>query len=85
VHYAGAPLTYIDDFAVRDGGLVLAKTMPPAITWVDRAGAELGTRDMDFDSVPSSVSYQDASNNNVFPVGSYIVTSFFGGGLYVAH
>ena len=83
VHYAGAPLTYIDDFAVHDGSMVLAKTIPPSVTWVDRSGKELGTRDMDFSSVPSSVTYQDASERTLFPVGSYIVTSFFGGGLYV--
>jgi hypothetical protein len=59
--------------------------MAPSVTWVDRSGVELGTRDMDFSSVPSSITYQEASESAVFPPGSYIVTSFFGGGLYLAH
>jgi hypothetical protein len=90
VHYAGAALSYIDDFAVLDGRMLLARTMPPGLVALDRAAAfgtasELGTRDMDWDAVPSSVSYQAdvPAGNSVFPAGSAVVTSEFGGGLYV--
>jgi hypothetical protein len=89
VHYAGPALSYIDDFAVLDGRMALARTIPPAIVALDRAepfrtARELGTRDMDIDQIPSSISYQAdvPAGHPVFPADSLIVTCFFGGGVY---
>jgi hypothetical protein len=90
MHYAGPPLTYIDDFAVRDGRMVLARSITPGLVALERPDAlgfvrELGTYDMDYDSVPSSVTYQAdlPLGHSLFPAGSLVVTSFIGGGLYL--
>jgi hypothetical protein len=88
VHYTGPALTYIDDFAVRDQQMVLARTLPPALVALDRPDAlgvvpELGTYPMDLDRIPSSVTHQAAGPNPVFPVDSLVVTAFVGGGVYV--
>ena len=90
VHYQGPALSYIDDFGVLDGRMLLARTLPPALVALDRpapfgTAPELGTHDMGWDEIPSSVSYQAdvPAGNSVFPAGSAIITSEFGGGLYV--
>lgn len=88
VHYFGPALTYIDDFAVRDGQMVLARAISPALVALDRArsfgGApELGTYPMAIDRIPSSVTHPPATTT-IFPADSLIVTAFFGGGLYIA-
>jgi hypothetical protein len=90
VHYAGPALSVIDDFAVRDGRMLIARAIPPALVAVDRAPAfgtarELGTHDMPLDAIPSSIAYQAdlPVGNPLFPAGSLLVTSFFGGGLYL--
>lgn len=89
VHYAGPSLSYIDDFAVLDGRMALARTIPPAIVALDRAepfgtARELGTRDMELDQIPSSITYQadNPAGRSVFPASSLVVTCFFGGGIY---
>ena len=90
LHYRGPALSYIDDFAVHDGQMVLGRTLPPALVALDRAPAfdtapELGTYAMATDAIPSSVNYQAdvPTGNPLFPLGSVAVTCFFGGGLYV--
>lgn len=89
VHYVGPTVSYIDDFAVSDGRMVLARTIPPAVVALDRAAPfgtapELGTQDMGINAVPSSISYQSdvPAGDSVFPAGSVIVTCWMGGGLY---
>jgi hypothetical protein len=90
VHYAGPALSVIDDFVVHEGRMMIARAFPPALVAVDRAPAvgpakEIATRDMGFDQVPSSLTYQRdiPAGNSLFPPGSLVMTSFFGGGLYV--
>jgi hypothetical protein len=80
VHYVGPTLSYIDDFAVLGGRMLLARTLPPALVALDRAepfgtARELATRDLDLSAIPSSVSYGADSATGV-------VTCFFGGGIY---
>jgi hypothetical protein len=89
VHYRGPLLSYIDDFAVLDGRMALARTFPPAIVGLDRPSAlgivrELGTSSMSLDAIPSSVSYQAdiPVGASLFPKNSLVVTCYFGGGLY---
>jgi hypothetical protein len=90
VHYAGPALSVIDDFVVHDGRMLIARALPPGLVAIDRAppfgtAPEIGTRDMPFDQVPSSLTYQAdvPAGNSLFPAGSVVMTSFFGGGLYV--
>jgi hypothetical protein len=90
VHYAGPLLTMIDDFVVHEGRMVLARVLSPALVAIDRAPAfgtapELATRDMDFDAIPSSITYQPdiPASASLFPAGSLVITCYFGGGLYV--
>jgi hypothetical protein len=90
VHYLGPALSYIDDFAVRDGRMAVARTLPPALVALDRAPAlgtarELGEFAMSLTSIPSSITYQAdvPAGMSLFPPGSLIVTAYFGGGLYV--
>ncbi|HKP61946.1 MAG TPA: hypothetical protein VJV78_34680 [Polyangiales bacterium] len=90
LHYAGPPLSYIDDFAVRDGRMALARTLPPAIVGLERAprfglAREVGTWPMGLDQIPSSVSYQAdiPAGASLFPADSLVITCFFGGGLHV--
>ncbi|MET0385286.1 MAG: hypothetical protein ABW321_04970 [Polyangiales bacterium] len=86
VHYWGAPLTYIDDFAVQAGELSLARLMLPGIVLLepvdfrDTARAA-DTFDLDFDHAPSSVTIAP-EGNTLFPPGSRIFTSYFGGGVH---
>ena len=89
VHYAGPSLSYIDDFAVLDGRMALARTIPPALVALDRAepfgtARELGTRDMSITQIPSSIAFQadNPAGHPVFPANSLVVTCFFGGGIY---
>ncbi|HKU44874.1 MAG TPA: hypothetical protein VJR89_42235 [Polyangiales bacterium] len=90
VHYYGPALSYIDDFAVRDGRMALARTLPPAIVALERAPRfgnprELGSYAMDLTRIPSSISIQDdiPLGMSLFPSGSLVITCYFGGGLWV--
>lgn len=91
VHYTGPALTYIDDFAVLNGRMLLARTIPPELVALDAApqhgsAKELGTQAMGLDAIPSSVTYQAdiPQGNSLFPAGTAIITCEFGGGLYLA-
>lgn len=90
IHYQGPLLSYIDDFAILDGRMALARSFPPAIVGLDRPSAfgvvnELGEIPMSLDAIPSSVSYQAnvPSGAPLFPKDSLVVTCYFGGGLYI--
>lgn len=88
VHYRGAELSYIDDFCIVDGRMVLARTLPPALVALDRPNEsglapELLVHNVDLSLTPSSISHQ-TNNNPVFPIDALVVTSFFGGGIYTA-
>jgi hypothetical protein len=89
IHYIGPALSYIDDFAIVDGRMALARTIPPAIVALERpepfgTARELGTYDMALDAIPSSITYQadNPVGRSVFPPDSLIVTCWFGGGIY---
>jgi hypothetical protein len=90
IHYRGPLLSYIDDFAIRRGQMALARAIPPAIVGVDAApfsgtGREVAAFPMPLDRIPSSLAYQEnvPVNQPLFPAGSLVVTSFFGGGLHL--
>jgi hypothetical protein len=90
VHYAGPPFSVIDDFVVHEGRMLIARAFTPALVAIDRAppfgtAPEIATRDMPLDQIPSSLTYQAdvPAGNSLFPPGSLVMTSFFGGGLYV--
>lgn len=90
VHYLGPELSFIDDFAILNGRMLLARAIMPALVAIDvpdtsGTAPELGTRDMDLDKIPSSVAFQAdiPAGRSLFPVGTALVTSEFGGGLYL--
>lgn len=90
VHFAGPALTMIDDFVVSDGRMVLGRALPPELAAIDRAPAfgtarEIATKPMSLDAIPSSISLQRdvPGHAPLFPANSLIITSYFGGGLYV--
>jgi hypothetical protein len=90
VHYEGPFLGIGDDFALKDGQIVLARVITPALVALKPASftgraSEYKTYDVPLEAVPSSVAYQpeNPSAGRVFPKDSLVVTSFFGGGLYV--
>jgi hypothetical protein len=88
VKYNGIPLTYIDDFSVRDGTFVLARTFPLDIAEIapNRRGFSrvLGTCDLPELAIPSSVTTVPASPSAtpIFAAETTLVTSYYGGGIY---
>jgi hypothetical protein len=90
VHYRGPALTMIDDFAIHDGRMALARILPPAVVGLERPSLlgvvrELATHSMPLDAIPSSITYQAnvPVGAPLFPEGALVITSYFGGGLYV--
>ena len=89
LHYEGPSLSYIDDFAVREGAFVAARTLPGDLTELAPVtqgtfARELGTCLLPHDATPSSVTRMPSPTpvTSVFAAGTYVVTSYFGGGLY---
>lgn len=89
VHYRGDFLSYIDDFYVDGRGLVLARTLPGDVAAVgarDVLGLArtLGTCRLPGNAIPSSVIRLAAIPGAAAPLNDagYLVTAFFGGGLY---
>jgi hypothetical protein len=87
VYFQGAALTYIDDFAESSGELTLARSISAGIVSVKPSawgGVPVVTDliPMSFDTAPSSVTRVPA-NNALFGSHTFVITSYFGGGLYV--
>ena len=88
VHFDGADLAIIDDFAVQGGYIAYAKVSAP--------GAIVVLKPADFNQIarfyfsvpmaviPSSIVYQSDTHAGepLFNEGDLLVTSFFSGGLY---
>jgi hypothetical protein len=90
VHYEGALASYIDDFAIRDGVIVTAHALPSQLLKLSAAdfsgmAQEVGAYDMPLTTAPSSASFQPEGRpaGLIFPAGSLVLTSFFGGGVQV--
>jgi hypothetical protein len=90
VHYQGPLLGILDDFAIHNGQIVLARVITPALVALAAApftgqAKELRSYDVPLSAVPSSVAYQpeNPALGRIFPKDALVVTSFFGGGLYV--
>jgi hypothetical protein len=88
VYYRGPALSMIDDFTIGDGQMVLARAFPANLGFLaaptDGVARELATCQMPPLGMASSLTPQNeaAEAAGVFPRGSLLVTSFFGGGLY---
>lgn len=88
VAYQGPLLSYIDDFALDAGEIAIARTLPSALVRLGRPLAEGAAKSEVTCTLPplappSSITYQpDLGARALFPAGTLIVTSFFGGGLY---
>ncbi len=90
VHYQGPLISVIDDFALRDGQIAIARAIPPAIVGLDASpfrgmAHEQRTFDMPLEAIPSSAAFQPAEPEvgRIFPKSSLVITSYFGGGMYV--
>ncbi len=90
VHYEGPLLGTGDDFALHEGRIVLARVITPALVALEAASfnaraREIDSYDVPIEAVPSAVAYQPPNppRGRIFPKDSLVVTSFFGGGLYV--
>jgi hypothetical protein len=88
VLFQGPALSMIDDFALGDGELLLARAQPANVGRLRWPAAgklrEIGTCRMPLLGQASSLTYQPeiGGREPLFPAGSIVVTSFFGGGLY---
>lgn len=87
VYYRGSPISLIDDFVIRDGYFVVAHALPSDLVAFEapdgpRAGKEFLTCPMPALGAASSLTAQPELADPLFPVGTLVVTSFFGGGLY---
>ena len=87
--YRGPLLSYIDDFALGDGEILVGRTLPAAVvalSWRNngRAAREAQTCSLPPLAPPSSLTFQPdlLPEQALFPSGTVVVTSFFGGGLY---
>jgi hypothetical protein len=88
VHYRGPVITYIDDFGIADDEIVIGRAIPGELVGLDsppgaRSARAFVTCPMPFNA-PSSVTYQPelAPAQSLFPPGTMVITSFFGGGIY---
>jgi len=89
VLFSGPAISVIDDFALGDQELLLARALPANIgrlRWPTGAKTtrEVTTCPMPALGAASSLTYQPSVTDGepLFPAGSIVVTSFFGGGLY---
>lgn len=88
VLFSGPAISLIDDFALGDGELLLARALPANIgrlSWSSSARTrEINTCPMPALGAASSLTYQPEVEGSepLFPAGTIVVTSFFGGGLY---
>jgi hypothetical protein len=89
VLFSGPAISLIDDFALGDGELLIARALPANIgrlRWPTGAktAREITTCPMPALGAASSLTYQPTvdSGEGLFPAGTIVVTSFFGGGLY---
>ena len=89
VLFTGPLISLIDDFVIGDQELLLARALPANIArlrWPTGAktAREVTTCPMPALGAASSLAYQPAVTTGapLFPAGSVVVTSFFGGGLY---
>lgn len=88
VLYAGPAVSLIDDFALGDQELLLARALPANIgrlSWSPTGKTrEINTCPMPVLGAASSLTYQPEVEGRepLFPAGTIVVTSFFGGGLY---
>lgn len=88
VLYSGPAISLIDDFALGEGELLLARALPANIGRLSWSSAgrtrEINTCPMPALGAASSLTYQPQVEGSepLFPAGTIVVTSFFGGGLY---
>ena len=89
-YYAGPALSYIDDFAVEHGKLLMSQVLlTQAIVRAEPSlggiiALPTGSEPLQLSTAPSSVS-QIPSGNALFPEAGQLFTSYFGGGVYLLH
>lgn len=87
VHYRGPAISYIDDFALGEGELLLARVLPSAIVTLDDRGGtpyERASCAMPALGPASSLTYQpEHGDDSLFAPGTVVVTQYFGGGLSI--
>lgn len=87
-YYVGAPLSYIDDFAVKDGELLISQLLLTQAVVRATPGPNgvlalpSGSEPLELMTAPSSVT-NVPEGNTVFPQGGALVTSWVGGGVYL--
>jgi len=88
LHFDGADLATIDDFAVHGGYIAYSKvSVPGAVVILKPATFENTAKhyvSIPMSVIPSSIVYQQDSpaGDPLFGEGDLLVTSFFSGGLY---
>jgi hypothetical protein len=88
LHFNGADLATIDDFAINDGYIAYSKvSVPGAVVILNPAAFDRTARhhsSIPMSVIPSSIAYQRVypNGNTLFAEGDLLVTSFFSGGLF---